>query len=49
MVISPSDNNATLLCYVMNAYLYSLGQRLQANVTLQVACMNFIYLFKFLF
>ena len=38
MLISPSDNNATLSCHVINAYLYSLGQRLQTNLTLQVAC-----------
>lgn len=40
MLISPSDNNATLSCHVINAYLYSLGQRLQTNITLQVACKN---------
>ncbi|CAF1198899.1 unnamed protein product [Adineta steineri] len=37
MIISPSDNNATLSCNVINAYLYSLGQKLQTNLTLQVA------------
>ena len=40
MILSPSDNNATLSCHVVNAYLYSLGQRLQTNITLQVACKN---------
>ena len=38
MVIAPSDNNVTLACHAINAYLYSLGQRLQTNITLQVAC-----------
>jgi hypothetical protein len=42
MIISPSDNNATLSCSVVNAYLYSLGQRLQKNITLQVACKDLI-------
>lgn len=37
MLISPADNNATLSCHVVNAYLYSLGQKLQTNITLQVA------------
>ena len=48
MIISPSDNNATLSCHVVNAYLYSLGQRLQTNITLQVACKNFYFIFKVL-
>ena len=38
MVIAPSDNNVTLACHAINGYLYSLGQRLQTNITLQVAC-----------
>ncbi|CAF3700945.1 unnamed protein product [Rotaria socialis] len=37
MIISPSDNNVRLSCHVTNSYLYSLGQRLQNNITLQVA------------
>ncbi|CAF1114272.1 unnamed protein product [Rotaria sordida] len=37
MIMSPSDNNVTLSCHVTNSYLYSLGQRLQKNITLQVA------------
>jgi hypothetical protein len=45
MWISPSDNNATLSCHVVNAYLYSLGQRLQTNITLQVACKNLSFVF----
>jgi len=44
MLITPSDNNATLSCHVINAYLYSLGQRLQTNITLQVACKFFVFL-----
>jgi hypothetical protein len=40
MIISPTDNNVTIACHVINAYLYSLGQRLQTNITLQVACKN---------
>jgi len=47
MIISPSDNNAILSCHVINAYLYSLGQRLQTNITLQVACKNFKSIFLF--
>lgn len=38
LMISPKDNNVTLSCHVVNGYLYSLGKRLQSNVTLQVAC-----------
>lgn len=38
MIISPADNNVALSCHVTNTYLYSLGQRLQDNITLQVAC-----------
>lgn len=38
MIVTPSDNNATLMCQVVNGYLYSLGQRYQTNVTVQVAC-----------
>jgi len=49
MMISPSDNNATLSCHVINAYLYSLGQKLQTNITLQVACKNFKLIFFFFF
>ena len=60
MIVSPSENNVTFLCDVTNSYLYSLGQQLQTNITLQVVCMNFycvvrisisffIFLFSFLF
>ena len=42
MLVTPTDNGATLSCHVVNAYLYSLGQRLQTNITLQVACKSFV-------
>ena len=46
MSVTPSDNNTTLSCHVMNGYLYSLGQKLETNITLQVACKNLtIFLF----
>ena len=45
MIVSPADNNATLSCHVINAYLYSLGQRLQTNLTLQVACKKTFFVF----
>jgi hypothetical protein len=38
MIITPSDNNVTFSCHVGNDYLYSLGQILQTDITLQVAC-----------
>jgi len=38
MIITPSDNNVTFSCHVTNDYLDSLGETLQKNVTLQVAC-----------
>lgn len=38
MIVSPTDNNVTLICQVSNSYLYSLGQRYQSNITVEVAC-----------
>ena len=38
LIISPADNHVTLSCHAINDYLSSLGQTLQSNVTLQVAC-----------
>lgn len=38
MIAKPSDNNVILSCHVTNDYLYLLGQKLQTNITLQVAC-----------
>lgn len=42
MIITPSDNNLTYSCQVRNNYLDSIGQILQTNITLQVACKDFI-------
>jgi hypothetical protein len=42
MIITPSDNNLTYSCQVRNDYLDSIGQTLQTNITLQVACKDFI-------
>jgi len=46
MIITPSDNNLTYSCQVRNDYLDSIGQILQTNITLQVACKDFICNFK---
>jgi hypothetical protein len=43
MIITPSDNNLTYSCHAMNDYLNSIGQTLQTNITLKVACKTFIY------
>ncbi len=41
MIIKPSDNNLTFSCQVTNDYLQSIGEVLQNNITLNVACKNF--------
>ena len=38
MIVSPSENNVTLSCQVINEYLRSTGDALQSNVNLKVAC-----------
>jgi len=42
MIIKPSDNNLTFSCQVNNDYLQSIGQILQKNITLHVACKDLI-------
>jgi hypothetical protein len=51
MIISPAENNRTFSCRVINDYLQSIGQILQKNITLQVACKDWIdfYVFEFFF